>query len=148
MLLFSHSVMSNFLWPHGLQHTSLPCTSPTSRLDSNLCPLSWWCHPTISSCHPLLLLPSVFLSIRVFSNDSALHMRWPKYWSFSFSVLTTNNLLSIHHYTVAPFTHFTLPYPFPFDNSWSVLCFYVFVLAWLILLFWLFIFLFYFVLSS
>ena len=37
-------------------------------------------------CHPLLLLPSIFSSIRVFSNESALHMRWPKYWSFSFSI--------------------------------------------------------------
>ena len=38
------------------------------------------------SCHPFLLLPSIFLSIRVFSNESALHIRWPKYWSFSFSI--------------------------------------------------------------
>ena len=46
---FSHSVMSNSLWPHGLQHTRPPCPSPTPRVYSNLCPLSWWCHPTISS---------------------------------------------------------------------------------------------------
>ena len=41
-------------------------------------------------CHPLLLLPSVFLSIRVFSNESSLHIRWPKYWSFSFSINPSN----------------------------------------------------------
>ena len=41
--------MSNSLWPHGLQHTRLPCPSPTPRACSNSCPLSWWCHPTISS---------------------------------------------------------------------------------------------------
>ena len=41
-------------------------------------------------CHPLLLLSSVFLSIRVFSNESALHFRWPKYWSFSFSISPSN----------------------------------------------------------
>ena len=41
-------------------------------------------------CHPLLLLPSMFSSIRVFSNDSALHIRWPKYWSFSFNISPTN----------------------------------------------------------
>ena len=41
-------------------------------------------------CHPLLLLPSIFLSIRVFSNESALHIRWPKYWSFSFSIIPSN----------------------------------------------------------
>ena len=46
---FSHSVMSDFLWPHGLQHARLPCPSPTPRACSNSCPLSRWCHPTISS---------------------------------------------------------------------------------------------------
>ena len=45
----SHLVMSNYLRPHGLQHTRLPCPTPTPRACSNLCPLSWWCHPTISS---------------------------------------------------------------------------------------------------
>ena len=49
--------------------------------------LSWWCHPTIScSCYPLLLPPSIFPSIRVFSNELVLHIRWPKYWSFSCSI--------------------------------------------------------------
>ena len=46
---FGRSVMSDFLWPHGLQHTSLPCSSPTLAACSNSCPLSRWCHPTISS---------------------------------------------------------------------------------------------------
>ena len=46
---FSCSVMSDYLQPHGLQHTRLPCPSPTPRAYSNSCPLSWWCHPTISS---------------------------------------------------------------------------------------------------
>ena len=46
---FSRSVVSDSLWPHGLQHTRLPCPSPTPRVYSNSCPLSWWCHPTISS---------------------------------------------------------------------------------------------------
>ena len=46
---FSHSVMSNSLQPHGLQHNRLPCLSPTPRVYSNSCPSSWWCHPTISS---------------------------------------------------------------------------------------------------
>ena len=45
------------LGPHGLQHARLPCSSPSPRACSNLCPLSPWCHPTISSCPPLLLLP-------------------------------------------------------------------------------------------
>ena len=46
---FSYSVMSNTLWPHGLQHARLPCPSPTPGASSNSCSSSWWCHPTISS---------------------------------------------------------------------------------------------------
>ena len=150
MLFFSCSVMSNSLQPHGLEHARLPYLSPSPRACSNSCPLSRWCHRTISSsithfssclqsfsasvqfsavtqscptlrphrpqhtrppcpsptpeftkthvhwagdaiqlsdslC-PLLLLPAVFPSIRVFSIESALHIRWPKYWSFSFNI--------------------------------------------------------------
>ena len=67
---FSHSVMFDSLRPHGLQHAKPPCLSPAPRVYSDSCPLSQWCHPTISSCHPFLLLPSIFPSIRVFSNKS------------------------------------------------------------------------------
>ena len=50
---FSHSVMSDSLWPHGLQHARLPCPSPTPRAYSNSCPSCWWCHPTkLSSVVP------------------------------------------------------------------------------------------------
>ena len=56
----------------------------------NSCPLSWWSHPTISPCHRPLLMPSVFPSIRVFSDESALCIRWPKYWSFSFGISPSN----------------------------------------------------------
>ena len=84
---FSRSGVSDSLWPHGLQHTRLPYPSPTPSDYSNSCPANQWCHPTISSSvHPLLLLPSVFPSIRVFSIESVLCIRWPKYWSFSFSI--------------------------------------------------------------
>ena len=89
-LHLSHSVVSDSLRPHGLQHARPPCPSPTPGIFSNSCPLSQWCHPTILSCHPLLLLPSVFPSISVFSNDSVLCIRWPKYWSFSFSISPSN----------------------------------------------------------
>ena len=87
-LLFSCLVISYSLWPHGLQHTRLPSLSPSPRVCSESCPLGWWCHPTISFvlCHPLFLLPSVFPSIRVFSSESVLCIRWPEYWSFSFSI--------------------------------------------------------------
>ena len=84
------SVVSDSLWCHGLQHARLSCPSPTPRVYSNSSPLSQWCHPTISSCCPLLLLPSIFPSIRVFSNEPALRNRWPKYWSFSFSISPSN----------------------------------------------------------
>ena len=84
---FSRSVVSDSLWPHELQHARPPCPSPTPRVHSNSCPSSQWCHPAISIlCYPLLLLPPIPPSIRVFSSESTLHMRWPKYWSFSFSI--------------------------------------------------------------
>ena len=85
-LLFICSVMRDCLQPHELQHARLPCSSLSLRVCSNLYPLSQWCNLTISSLvTPLFLLPSIFPSIRVFSNELALHIRWPKYWSFSIS---------------------------------------------------------------
>ena len=79
---FCCSVMSNSLPPHGLQHTRPPCSSPTPGDYSSSCPLSQWCHPTFSSSVVALSsLPSSFPSIRVFSNELALRIRWPKYWS-------------------------------------------------------------------
>ena len=83
--------MSDSLWPHGQQHSRLLCSSPTPRICSNSCPSSQWSHPIISSsvC-PLLLPPSIFPSIKVFSNESVLHIRWPKNWSFNFSISPFN----------------------------------------------------------
>ena len=89
LLLFSRSVVSDSLRPHGLHNTRLPCPSPSPGACSNSYPLSQWCHPTILSS-VILLLPSIFPSIRVFSNESALHISWPKYWSFSFSISPSN----------------------------------------------------------
>jgi len=89
---FSYSVVSNSLRPHGLQHTRPPSlsiinyqslfklTTVESVIPSN--------HFVL--CHPLLLLPSIFLSIRVFSNESIFCIRWPEYWSFSFSINLSN----------------------------------------------------------
>ena len=72
---FSRSVISNSLWPHGLQHARFPSPSPTSGACWNSCPLSWWCPPTISSpIAPLLLLPLIFPRIRVFSNNVILKL--------------------------------------------------------------------------
>ena len=87
MSQFSRSVVSDSLWPHGLQQARLPCPSPTPGACSNSCPLSQWCHPTISSSViPLFLLHSIFPSIEDFSNESVLCITWPKYWSFRFSI--------------------------------------------------------------
>ena len=78
--------MSHSLRPHGLQHPRLPCP----LLSPRVCSDSWSTELMMPSnhlilCHPLLLLPSIFPSIRVFLNKSALCSRWPKYWSFSYS---------------------------------------------------------------
>ena len=87
---FSHSVVSDSLWLDRLQHTRPLCPSLTPRSYPNSCFLSRWCYPTISSFRPLLLPPSIFPSITVFSNESALCIRWPKYWSFSFNISPSN----------------------------------------------------------
>ena len=79
----SHSVMSDSLRPHGLQHARLSLLKlmfTESVMPSN----------HLILCHPLRLLPSIFCSIRVFSNESALCIRWPKYWSFSFNISPSN----------------------------------------------------------
>ena len=73
-----------------MQHIRPTCPSPTSGVYSNSCPLSRWCHSTIILCHPFLLPPSIFPSIRVFSNELVLCIRWPKCWSFSFSISPSN----------------------------------------------------------
>ena len=73
-----------------LQHARPPCPSPAPGVYSNSGPLSPLCHPDISSSRPLLLLPSIFHSIRIFSDESVLRIRWPKHWSFSFSIGPSN----------------------------------------------------------
>ena len=90
LLLFSHSVVSE-IPPYGLQDARLPYPSLSSRVCSNPCPLN----PLMPSnhlilCHPLLLLPSTSPSIRVFSNELALPIVWPKYWRFSFNHSPSN----------------------------------------------------------
>ena len=84
-LLFVQPPSRLTLRPHELQHARLPCSSLPLWVRLNSYPLSQWYHPTMSSCCPLLFLPSVFPSIRGFSYESALHIRWPKHWSFSIS---------------------------------------------------------------
>ena len=104
---FSRSVVSDLLRPHGLQHTRLPihCQLPelaqtyvhrVGDTSNNL------------SCHSLLLLPSIFPSIRVFSNESVLHIKWPKYWSFSFSISLSNEYSGLISFRIDWFDPFAV----------------------------------------
>ena len=86
LVQFSRLVMSDSLWPHGLQHTRTPCPSLTPGVYSNSFPLSQWCHPTISSSAVPFSFCLRFPSISVFSSESALLIRWSKYWNFSFNI--------------------------------------------------------------
>ena len=84
---FSCSVMSNSLRCHGLQHARLRCSSLTPKACSNSMSIkSLMPSNHLILCHPLLLLPLIFPSIRVFSNESDLRIMWPKDWSFSFNI--------------------------------------------------------------
>ena len=88
---FSHSVRPDSLWPHGLQHTRLPSPLPNSwSLFKLMFIKSEMPYNHLILCHPLLLLPSIFPSIRVFSNESVHYIRWPKYWSLNFSISPSN----------------------------------------------------------
>ena len=95
--------MSDFLRPHD-------CSMPTSLCSPN----SWSLLKLMSIesvmptshlilCHPLLLLPSIFPSIRVFSDDSAVCIRWPKYWSFSFSISPSNEYSGLISFRIDSF---------------------------------------------
>ena len=86
---FSRSVVSDSLWRHGLQHASPPRPLPTPAAYSNSRPLSWWCHPTISSS----VVPFYYY-LQSFPASGSFQMsqlfRWPQYWSFSFSISSSN----------------------------------------------------------
>ena len=97
---FSHSDVSNSLLPHGLQHTRLPCPSPAPGVYSSSCLESVMPFNHVILCRPLLLLPSIFPSIRVFSNESVLRIRWPKYWIFSFSISPSNEYSGLIYFKI------------------------------------------------
>ena len=86
----SRSVLSDSLQPHGLQHTRPPCPSPSPRACSNSSIESVIPYNHLFLFCSLILLPSVFPSIKVFSNEPALHIKWPKYCSFNFSISPSN----------------------------------------------------------
>ena len=109
LLLFSHSVMSDSLQPRGLQKTRLPCPSlfPSllkPRFTESVLPSN---HLIIG--HPPLLLSSIFPSIRVFSNELTICIRWPKYWNFSFSLSPFNEYSGLISFRIDWFDLFALP---------------------------------------
>ena len=88
---FSCLVMTDSLWPQGLQHSRPPVSITNSWSLLKLMSIeSVMPSNHLILCHPLLLPPSIFPSIRVFSNESFLHIKRPKYWSFSFSISPSN----------------------------------------------------------
>ena len=90
---FSCSVVSDSLRPHESQHARPLCPSPIPRVHSRLTSIkSVMPSSHLILCRPLLLLPPIPPSIRVFSNESTLRMRWPKYWSFSFSIIPSKEI--------------------------------------------------------
>ena len=102
-LLFSHLVMSNSLWPLGLQHVRIPYPSLSLRVCSNSCSLSQWCHSIIlspvtpfSSCHQSFPASGSF-------PVSQFCIRWPKYWRFSFSNSPSNEYLGLISFRIDRF---------------------------------------------
>ena len=110
---------------HSLSRVQLFATPWTATCQASLSITNSWSLPKLMSiesvmpsnhlilCHPLLLLPSIFPSIRVFSNESALRIRWPKYWSFSFSISLSNENLGVISYRMDCLES-------PRDSVWTV----------------------------
>ena len=88
---FSSSVVSDSLQPHESQHTRPHCPSPTPGVHWNSCPSSWWYHPAISSSViRFSSCPQFLPASESYPKESTPCMRWPKYWSFSFSISLSN----------------------------------------------------------
>ena len=102
LLLFSHVPL--FAAPRTAAHQAL-CPPLSLRVCSNSCPLTQWCYTTFSSsATPLLLLPSLFPSFRSFSSESAVCIRWPKYWRFSFNLNPSDKYSGLISFRIVGFT--------------------------------------------
>ena len=111
---FSRSVVSTSLRPHEPQHSRPPCPSPAPRVYSNSSIESVMPSSHLILCRPLPLLPPSPPSIGVFSTESTLHMRWPKYWSFSFSVNTVHHTPEVVYFiTLVPQSPSLIPLILP-----------------------------------
>ena len=103
LLLFSCSLVSDYLLSRGLQHARLPCPSPSAVACSNSCPSIQWCHPTIlSSVIPFSSCLQSFPASG-FSNQSPRCIRWPKHWSFSFSISPSNEYSGLISFRIDSF---------------------------------------------
>ena len=119
----SRSVVSDSLRPHELQHARPPCPSPTPEVHWDSLPLSQWCHPAISSSVvPFSSCPQS-LPASVFSNDSTLCMRWPKYWSFSFTIIPSKEIPGLISFRtpqktqIAGYMLYSSPF-YPMEKLW------------------------------
>ena len=101
--VFSRQLLSSSLWPHGLQHIRLPCPSLSPEICSNSCPLSQWCH----SAAPFPPSPNLSQHQGLFQWVSSLH-RWPKYWSFSFSISLSNDYCVLISFRIESFVVLTI----------------------------------------
>ena len=98
LIQFSCSVMLDSLWPHGQQHTRLPVLHQLPELAQiHVHQVSDAIQPSHTLSSPS---PPIFLSIRAFSNESALHIWWPKYWSFSFSISPSNEYSGLISFSI------------------------------------------------
>ena len=104
----SVSVMSESFQPHRLQYARLPCPSPTPGACSNSCPFSQWCHPiSSSSVVPFSSCLQSFPAL-ILSSESVLCIRWPKYWSFSFSISPSNEYSGLTSFRIDWFEFFAV----------------------------------------
>ena len=105
---FSSVAQSSSLQSHGLQHARLPCASPTPEACSSSCPSSWQCHPTISSS-----VAAFFSCLQSFPASGSFPTswleRWPKYWSFSFSISPSNEYLGLISFRIDCFDLLEVP---------------------------------------
>ena len=102
-MLFSCSVVADSLQHHRVQLARFPCPSLSPRVCSNSSIELVMPFNHLILCHPLLLLPSIFFSIEVFSNESVFCIRWLKYWSFSFSISPSNEYSGLISFRTAWF---------------------------------------------
>ena len=105
-MLFSCSVVSDSLQSHGLQHASPLCPSPSPKVFPSSCPLHQWCHPDTSSSDALFsFCPQSFPASR---NEMAVHIRWPKHWSFNFSISPSKEYSGLISLMIDWFDHFVV----------------------------------------